>query len=68
MPWLNRSCTMDLQGFFNTVRPDNPVPYMNQKGLLKEIDEERRLLCFSILLDDKANGSYLRTFLAGTMG
>lgn len=34
MPWLTGAAQWIFKDFSTPVRPDNPVPYMNQKGLL----------------------------------
>lgn len=35
MPWLTGSAQWVFKDFSTPVRPDNPVPYMNQKGLVE---------------------------------
>ncbi|WP_243745687.1 glycoside hydrolase family 2 TIM barrel-domain containing protein [Segetibacter sp. 3557_3] len=35
MPWLTGAAQWIFKDFSTPVRPDNPVPYMNQKGLLE---------------------------------
>jgi beta-galactosidase len=35
MPWLTGSAQWIFKDFSTPVRPDNPVPYVNQKGLLE---------------------------------
>jgi len=34
MPWLTGAAQWIFKDFSTPVRPDNPIPYMNQKGLL----------------------------------
>ena len=35
MPWLSGSAYWPFKDFSTPVRPDNPVPYMNQKGVVE---------------------------------
>lgn len=35
MPWLTGSAQWPFKDFSTPVRPDNPVPYMNQKGVVE---------------------------------
>jgi beta-galactosidase len=35
MPWLSGSAYWPFKDFSTPVRPDNPVPYMNQKGVIE---------------------------------
>jgi beta-galactosidase len=35
MPWLTGTAQWAFKDFSTPVRPDNPVPYMNQKGLVE---------------------------------
>jgi beta-galactosidase len=35
MPWLTGAAQWIFKDFSTPVRPDNPVPYMNQKGLIE---------------------------------
>lgn len=35
MPWLTGSAQWIFKDFSTPVRPDNPIPYMNQKGLVQ---------------------------------
>lgn len=35
MPWLTGAAQWIFKDFSTPIRPDNPVPYMNQKGLLE---------------------------------
>lgn len=35
MPWLTGTAQWPFKDFSTPVRPDNPVPYMNQKGVLE---------------------------------
>jgi beta-galactosidase len=35
MPWLTGSAFWVFKDFSTPLRPDNPIPYMNQKGVLK---------------------------------
>jgi beta-galactosidase len=35
MPWLTGAAQWIFKDFSTPVRPDNPIPYMNQKGLLE---------------------------------
>ena len=35
MPWLTGTAQWPFKDFSTPVRPDNPVPYMNQKGLVE---------------------------------
>ncbi|HYE53571.1 MAG TPA: alginate lyase family protein [Chitinophagaceae bacterium] len=35
MPWLTGTAQWPFQDFSTPVRPDNPVPYMNQKGVVE---------------------------------
>ncbi|MBO9152066.1 glycoside hydrolase family 2 TIM barrel-domain containing protein [Chitinophaga sp. GCM10012297] len=35
MPWLTGTAQWVFKDFSTPIRPDNPVPYMNQKGLLE---------------------------------
>ncbi|EOR93548.1 Beta-galactosidase [Arcticibacter svalbardensis MN12-7] len=35
MPWLSGSVYWPFKDFSTPVRPDNPVPYMNQKGVVE---------------------------------
>lgn len=35
MPWLTGSAYWPFKDFSTPVRPDNPVPYMNQKGVVE---------------------------------
>lgn len=35
MPWLTGSAQWPFKDFSTPVRPDNPVPYMNQKGVIE---------------------------------
>ncbi len=34
MPWLSGSAYWPFKDFSTPVRPDNPIPYMNQKGVI----------------------------------
>ena len=69
MPWLTGAAQWIFKDFSTPLRPDNPVPYVNQKGVVeKGPDKKRGVLCVSILLDHSAHDPYLRSYLAGTMG
>jgi beta-galactosidase len=35
MPWLTGTAQWPFKDFSTPVRPDNPVPYMNQKGVVE---------------------------------
>lgn len=35
MPWLSGSAYWPFKDFSTPIRPDNPVPYMNQKGVIE---------------------------------
>jgi beta-galactosidase len=35
MPWLSGSAYWPFKDFSTPVRPDNPIPYMNQKGVVE---------------------------------
>lgn len=35
MPWLSGSAAWVFKDFSTPVRPDNPIPYMNQKGVVE---------------------------------
>lgn len=35
MPWLTGSAQWVFKDFSTPIRPDNPIPYMNQKGLVE---------------------------------
>jgi beta-galactosidase len=35
MPWLSGTAQWPFKDFSTPVRPDNPVPYMNQKGVIE---------------------------------
>jgi len=35
MPWLSGSAQWPFKDFSTPVRPDNPIPYMNQKGVVE---------------------------------
>jgi beta-galactosidase len=35
MPWLTGSAQWPFKDFSTPVRPDNPIPYMNQKGVVE---------------------------------
>ena len=35
MPWLSGSAYWPFKDFSTPVRPDNPIPYMNQKGVIE---------------------------------
>ena len=35
MPWLTGSAAWIFKDFSTSIRPDNPVPYMNQKGVVE---------------------------------
>jgi len=35
MPWLTGSAQWTFKDFSTPVRPDNPIPYMNQKGVVE---------------------------------
>ena len=69
MPWLSGTAYWPFKDFSTPVRPDNPIPYMNQKGVVeRDFTQERGLLRVSIVLDHRADGPHLRPLLARALG
>ena len=68
MPRLTGSLFWTFKDFSTPLRPDNPIPYVNQKGGgATRRHPERELLRLSILLEQQTDAAHLRTLLAGAL-
>jgi beta-galactosidase len=54
MPWLTGSAQWPFKDFSTPVRPDNPVPYMNQKGVVeRDLTKKEAYYVFQSYWTDK---------------
>lgn len=54
MPWLSGSAYWPFKDFSTPVRPDNPVPYMNQKGVIeRDFTKKEAFFVFQSYWTDK---------------
>ena len=54
MPWLTGSAQWPFKDFSTPVRPDNPIPYMNQKGVVeRDLTKKEAYYVFQSYWTDK---------------
>lgn len=69
MDWLTGSAYWPFKDFSTPVRPENPGSLcQSERGGRKRPYSQRDLLRFPILLDQETDDTYLRTYMAYTLG
>jgi len=54
MPWLSGTAYWPFKDFSTAIRPDNPVPYMNQKGVVeRDLTKKEAFYVFQSYWTDK---------------
>ncbi len=54
MPWLSGTAAWTFKDFSTAIRPDNPVPYMNQKGVVeRDLTKKEAYYVFQSWWSDK---------------
>ncbi len=69
LPWFTGSAQWIIKDFTTPVRAENPIPRMNQKGVLeRDMTKKEGYFVFQSYLEQEADGSYLRPQLARALG
>ena len=67
--WLTGAAQWIFKDFTTPLRAENPVPRINQKGVVgRDLDEEGVVLRLPVVLGGRADDSHLRAHVAGALG